>query len=45
MLAIYLVLVMSEKPTQKKVSVLLKTHKKRFSATDYKHFFASYAFY
>ena len=28
--------------TQKKVSVLIKTHKRHISATDYKHFFASY---
>ncbi len=27
---------------RKKVSVLLKTHKRRFSATDNKHFHVSY---
>ena len=28
--------------TQKKVSVLIKTHKRRISATDNKHFYVSY---
>ncbi len=31
--------------TQETLSVLLKNTQKRFSATDYKHFFVSYVLY